>query len=91
MKLPLKENRDLLPDNYDLSLGSLNSVVRRLRKEPPIMEEYDRTFRDQLHNGIIERVEETEEQLLGQTHYLPHQAVIRSDALTTKLRVMFEK
>ena len=63
--------------------------MRRLRKEPSIIKEYDQTFRDQLHDGIIERVEETEEQLLSQTHYLPHQAVIRSDALTTKLRVVF--
>ena len=39
VKLPLTENRDLLPDNYDLSLATLNSVVRRLRKELPIMEE----------------------------------------------------
>lgn len=90
VKLPLKENRDLLPDNYDLSLARLNSVVRRLRKEPSVIKEYDHTFRDQLQSGIIERVEETEEQSLGQTHYLPHQAVIRSDALTTKLRVVFE-
>ena len=80
LKLPLKENRDLLPDNYDLSLARLNSVLRRLRKELCIMEEDDRIFRDQLHNEIIERVEEIEELLLGQTHYLPHQAVIRSDA-----------
>lgn len=64
--------------------------MRRLRKEPSIIKEYDQTFRDQLHDGIIERVEETEEQLLSQTHYLPHQAVIRSDALTTKLRVVFD-
>ena len=28
--------------------------------------------------------------MLDQTHYLPHQAVIRSDALTTKLRVVFD-
>ena len=90
VKLPLKENQNLLPDNYDLSLARLNSVVRCLRKEPSIMEEYDRIFQDQLHNGIIERVEETEEQSLGQTHYLPHQAVIRSDALMTKLRMVFD-
>ena len=64
-------------------------MMRRLRKEPSIIKEYDQTFRDQLHDGIIERVEETEGQLLSQTHYLPHQAVIRSDALTTKLRVVF--
>ena len=65
-------------------------MMRRLRKEPSIIKEYDQTFRDQLHDGIIERVEETEEQLLSQTHDLPHQAVIRSDALTTKLRVVFD-
>ena len=40
------------------------------------MKEYDQTFRDQLHHGIIERVEETQEQLLGQTHCMPHYAVI---------------
>lgn len=76
----MKENRDRLPDNYDLSLARLNFVLRRLRKELSIMEEDDRIFRDQLHNEIIERVEEIEELLLGQTHYLPHQAVIRSYA-----------
>lgn len=90
VKLPLEKNRDLLPDNYDLSLARLNSVMWRLRKEPSIIKEYDQTFRDQLHDGIIERVEETEEQLLSQTQYLPHQAFIRSDALTTKLRVVFD-
>ena len=75
VKLPLKENCDLLPDNYDLSLARLNTLV---------------IFQDQLHHGIIERVDETEEQLPGQTHYLPHHAVIRTDALTTKLRVVFD-
>lgn len=90
VKLPLKETSlegKPLPVNYDLSLARLNSVVRRLRKEPSVMKGYDQTFRDP---GIIERVEETEEQSLGQTHCLPHQAVIRSDALTTKLRVVFD-
>ncbi|XP_068738691.1 uncharacterized protein [Montipora capricornis] len=68
----------------------LNTLVRRLRKEPSVMKEYHQIFQDQLHHGIIERVDETEEQLQGQTHYLPHQAVIRTDALTTKLRVVFD-
>lgn len=35
-------------------------------------------------------MDEAEEQLPGQTHYLPHQAIIRSDALMTKLRVVFD-
>ena len=60
----------------------------------PASLKYDRRrnqiFQDQLHHGIIERVNETEEQRPGQTHYFPHQAVIRSDVLTTKLRVVFD-
>ena len=78
VKLPLKEKRDLLPDNYDLSLSRLNSLIRRLRKEPSILKECYQVFEDQLKDRIIKRVD------------LSHQAVIRSDALTTKLRVVFD-
>ena len=88
--LPLKEKRDPLPDNYELSLVRLNSLVRRLRKEPSILKEYNQVFEDQLPEKIIERVDETEEQPPENTHYLPHQAVIRNDDLTTKLRVVFD-
>ena len=35
-------------------------------------------------------MDETEEQPPENTHYLPHQAVIRNDTLTTKLRVVFD-
>ena len=90
MTLPLKEKRDSLPDNYELSLVRLNSLVRRLRKEVSILKKYNQEFEDQLHENIIEQVEETEEQPRENTYYLPHQAVIREDALTTKLRVAFD-
>ena len=32
VSLPLKEQHELLPDNYDLSLARLNTLVKRLRK-----------------------------------------------------------
>ena len=89
MTLPLKEKRDPLPDNYELSLVRLNSLVRRLRKEPSTLKEYNQVFEDQLRERIIKRVDETEAQPPENLHYLPHQAVIRSDALTTKLQVVF--
>lgn len=72
------------------SLARLNSLVRRLRKEPSILKEYNQVFEDQLCERIIERVDEREEQPPENTHCLRHQAVIRSDALTTKLRVVFD-
>ena len=46
-------------------------------KEPSILKEYNQVFKDQRHERIIKRVDETEENIK------PHQAVIRSNALTT--------
>ncbi|XP_044164876.1 uncharacterized protein LOC122948842 [Acropora millepora] len=72
-------------------LWDLDSIgIRDKETEPSILKEYSQVFEDQLHEKIIERVDETEEQPPENTHYLPHQAVIRNDALTTKLRVAFD-
>ena len=61
----------------------------RLRQDPEILKEYDRTFKDQLEKGIIEVVPEVESQP-AQTHYLPHHAVVRCDRTTTKLCIVFD-
>ena len=71
-------------------LAWLNTLVERLHKDPPTLEEYNGILEEQLHQAIIERVKEPEEQPVGQMHYLPHQAVIRKEALTTKTRVVFD-
>lgn len=42
VRLPLKENHDLLPDNYNLSLTRLKSSLKRLRKDPETLEAYDK-------------------------------------------------
>ena len=65
--LPLKERHAFLPDNYDLSLARLNSVVRRPRRDPPMFQEYNRVIEEQLERGIIEKVDDTECQPPGQT------------------------
>ena len=89
--LPCKENHELLPDNYELSLSRLQSLLKRLRSDPEMYKEYDDIIRDQEKKGIIERVESLSETgKVGKIHYLPHQPVKRQDALTTKLRVVFD-
>ena len=45
-------------------------------------------IKDQLKEHIIEEVDETMNNE-NQLHYLPHQVVIRTDAETTRLRVVF--
>ena len=39
---------------------------------------------------IIEKVDRTKSPDVGKVHYLPHYGVVRKDALTTKLRVVFD-
>ena len=46
-------------------------------------------IKDQLKEHIIKEVDETMNND-NQLHYLPHQAIIRTDAETTRLRVVFD-
>ena len=88
VQLPWKEGHGELPSNYATSKTRLKSLLGRLRNEPEILREYDKVIREQLKAGVIERVYQSDEG--GKVHYLPHQAVIRKEAETTKLRVVFD-
>ena len=80
----------MLPLNYDNSLQRLNSQMRKLKKDPHLLEEYDLVIQEQLRDGVIEAVSDLEVPEMGRTHYLPHHAVVRRDAKTTKLRVVYD-
>lgn len=88
VRLPWKEGQEELPSNYAKSLVRLKSQVRRLEKEPGVLEEYDSIIKQQLKDGIIERVMNLEK--AEKVHYLPHQGVVRKDAVTTKLRIVYD-
>ena len=87
--LPWKEFHDALPDNYQLSLKRLHGLLRRLKQDPTVLEQYDRTIREQLDKGFIEAVN-VSEPAPGRVHYLPHHGVLRTDKTTTKLRVVYD-
>ena len=55
---PWKEERPMLPSNYDLAMGRLQSLVNRLMKNPEHLRKYDAVLQDQLEKGIIEVVPE---------------------------------
>ena len=88
--LPWKEQHGLLPDNFENCVARLSSQLKRLRKDPEILKEYDSIIQDQLQSGIIEQVDGAKRPDVGRVHYLPHHGVVRRDALTTKLRVVFD-
>lgn len=88
VKLPWRQGHDTLPSNFANSLSRMKGQIKRLGKEPEILEEYDSIVKEQLSSGFVEKVAELEG--AGKLHYLPHQAVIRKDAETTKLRIVYD-
>ena len=65
-----KVNSPELPTNKLGSLRRLESLLKRLKKDPELLQQYDQIIRDQLKEGIIEEVPEDE--LAEKEFYLPH-------------------
>jgi len=53
----------------------MKSQIRKLRKEPEVLEEYNAVMKEQLDSGVIETVTQLEK--AEQVHYIPHLAVVR--------------
>ena len=88
VKLPWRDGHENLPSNYDVSLARLKSQIRKHKKEPAMLEEYDSVITEQIKSGVIEKVSEKDESVT--VHYIQHLAVIRKEAKTTKLRVVYD-
>ena len=86
-RLPWKPDHLTLPCNKELAAARLKSTTRRLQNIGRI-DEYNEVMKEQIEEGILERVppKPTGEKV----HYIPHQAVIRDDAESTKLRIVYD-
>ncbi|XP_068739617.1 uncharacterized protein [Montipora capricornis] len=90
VRLPFKEDHDLLPDNFALCKSRLLSLLRRLSVKPDVSRQYNDVIREQLKQGIIEPVDKGTTNGVGKVHYIPHHEVILLDKETTKLRVVYD-
>ena len=86
--MPWKEGHDKLTSNYNTCVTRLKGQVRKLKNNPTLLNEYDAIMKQQLESGVIEKVAELES--TGKIHYLLHLAVIPQDAVTTKLRIVYD-
>ena len=86
--LPWKVGHDPVPDNYSKALVRLKSQLRKLSKSPEVLDQYDKIIKEQLELGIVDKV--SEEGSASKVSYLPHQPVIREDAETTKVRIVYD-
>ncbi|XP_064475623.1 uncharacterized protein LOC135389514 [Ornithodoros turicata] len=78
-----------LADNRTIAEARLFSQLRRLRDQPHLMQQYHDTISEYFSEGHAEEVLNTSS-LPPNLDYLPHHAVIRQDAVTTKVRVVFD-
>lgn len=86
--LPWKTETGGLPTNFNIAHKRLRAVVTKLKKEPIVMEEYERILQDQLKEGIIEQIPDASSTKVE--HYLPHLPVVRPSAESTKVRIVFD-
>ena len=86
--LPWKAGHGPIPLNYSNSLVRLKSQLNKLHASPDILEQYNGVIMEQLESGIIEVVPEEDE--ATKVSYLPHQSVVREQAETTKVRVVYD-
>ena len=77
-----EKNESYHPENFELSLGRLKSLIKRLVKNPNLLEKYNNIIQEQIVKGIIERVESSEEDNEDRKNYIPH------GKSTTKIRIV---
>eukprot|EP00795_Rhopilema_esculentum_P004932 gene4932-21272_t len=88
VKLPWKKGNFFLPSNKQMCQARLTGQLKKLKKSPEDLKTYDDVIQQQLKDGIVEPVPENPDG--KHVHYLPHHAVIRREAETTKLRIVYD-
>ena len=88
VSIPWIPGSKLTTTNEQPSRRRLFNVNKKLVKDENLKREYEKIIEDQLDSGVIERVPErpTGERV----YYMPHKPVVRQDASTTKVRMVFD-
>ncbi|XP_077534550.1 uncharacterized protein LOC144146477 [Haemaphysalis longicornis] len=75
--------------NRAVAESRLRRQLQRFEHQPNLLEEYDAVISEYFKEGHAERVVQRE--VPGETvYFLPHHAVVRQEAVTTKVRVVFD-
>eukprot|EP00112_Aurelia_sp_Birch-Aquarium-sp1_P000365 Seg1032.2 transcript_id=Seg1032.2/GoldUCD/mRNA.D3Y31 product="hypothetical protein" protein_id=Seg1032.2/GoldUCD/D3Y31 len=85
--LPWKAAHPALPTNETVAKARFNSLMRRLKKQPQLLQAYHTIIQEQLREGIVEVASEKPE---GPEHYIPHKPVVRENAQSTRVRIVYD-
>ena len=84
-----KTDHPVLTNNKSNSLGRLNNLLKHVKKNTEKFIACCKVIQEQLGEGIVEKVSDITPQK-GKEFYLPHKAVIRENAESTKLKTKYE-
>lgn len=87
--LPQREDI-ILGNSYDTAVKRLYALEKRFTRQPEIKTEYITFMEQYIQLGHMSLIEASKPKNWTSTYYLPHHPVIRKDALTSKLRVVFD-
>ena len=92
VKLPWKDTscKETLMNNKTQALSRLNSLSKKLNKNPDVEVRYDAILEDLQKNGIIGEIQKKYEETSNPTFYLPRRPVVREASTSTKVRPVFD-
>eukprot|EP00794_Sanderia_malayensis_P017215 gene17215-biopygen14817 len=80
-------NTPTLAANEVVAKARLNSLMRRLEKQPELLQTYHTIIQDQQRQEVVEVTPETPE---APQHYIPHKPVVREHVQSTKVRIVYD-
>ena len=84
----MKQHCPKLPTNVNVARPRFQSLLKRLERQPALLETYHQIIEDQMEQGIIE-IAPTEPDGKHE-HNIPHKPVVREQAESTKVRIVYD-
>ncbi|XP_066139159.1 uncharacterized protein [Euwallacea fornicatus] len=87
--IPFKGSLDSLGESFEQAERRFFAMERKFERNPTLKDMYVKFMQDYLNFGHMTKVVD-EVQPPKHVYYLPHHGVLKTDSLTTKLRVVFD-
>ena len=88
VKIPWIPGQEIKESNEAQSRSRLRNVERKLSRNPELREAYQNIIKEQIKEGVVEKIPDI--QTGERKFYLPHKPVVREEASTTKVRMVFD-
>ncbi|CAK9806969.1 hypothetical protein ANTQUA_LOCUS5085 [Anthophora quadrimaculata] len=88
VRLPFNDKKHQLGNSYKSALNRFYSLERRLQANEHLRSQYIEFLNEYETLGHMVEIENSDCTDVG--YYLPHHAVVKTDSLTTKVRVVFD-